>query len=79
MKYLAQHGTFGWKFHDRFLIFVPHDITDIPTVYSLGISVNEIGNSHHIVQKVPDPRKILNNFEELWAALDNGQCLVTEF
>ena len=42
MKYLAQHGTFGWKFHDRFLIFVPHDITDIPTVYSLGISVSPV-------------------------------------
>lgn len=79
MKFLAQHDIYGWDFHDRFLILVPQNISDLPIVYSLGISVNQLGNSHHTIQKVPDPRKILHNFDELWNLLDNGKCLVAEF
>lgn len=79
MKFLAQHDIYGWDFHDRFLILVPKRISDLPIVYSLGISVNQLGNSHHTIQKVPDSRKILTNFEELWMLLDNGKCLVAEF
>lgn len=79
LKFLAQHDGYGWKFHDRFLLFVPHDSTDLPTVYSLGTSINSLGKNHHIIQKVTNPRKILSNFEELWALLDNGECLVAEF
>ena len=79
LKFLAQHDGYGWKFHDRFLLFVPHDLTDLPTVYSLGTSINSLGKNHHIIQKVTNPREILGNFEELWALLDNGECLVAEF
>ena len=79
LKFLAQHGVYGWKFHDRFLIFVPYESTDIPEVYSLGTSVNILGENHHIIQKVTNPREIFNNFEELWKLLDNGKCVIKEF
>ena len=79
LKFLAQHGVYGWKFHDRFLIFVPYESTDLPEVYSLGTSVNILGENHHIIQKVTNPREIFNNFEELWKLLDNGKCVVKEF
>lgn len=79
LKFLAQHDVYGWKFHDRFLIFVPYESTDMPEVYSLGTSVNILGKNHHIIQKVTNPREISNNFEELWKLLDNGKCVVKEF
>lgn len=79
LKFLAQHDGYGWKFHDRFLIFVPYDSTDLPIVYSLGTSINSVGKDHHIIQKVTNPREILDNFDELWNLLDNGKCLVAEF
>lgn len=79
LKFLAQHGDYGWKFHDRFLIFIPHESSRLPEVYSLGISVNQIGEKHHIIQKVTDSREILKNFEELWQELDNDACCVIDF
>lgn len=79
MKFLAQHDDYGWKFHDRFLIFVPYESTQLPEAYSLGISVNQIGGKHHIIQKVTDSREILKNFEDLWKELDNEECCVVEF
>jgi hypothetical protein len=79
LKFLAQHDNYGWKFHDRFLIFIPYESSRLPEVYSLGISVNQIGEKHHIIQKVTDSREILKNFEELWQELDNKACCVVEF
>lgn len=79
LKFLGQHDGYGFKFHDRFIIFIPYDPTNIPTVYSLGISVNQLGSSHHMIQKVPDPRLILHNFELLWNEFDNTDCLIMEF
>ena len=79
LKFLAQQGAYGWKFHDRFLIFVPKDNTNLPEAYFLGTSINTIGKNHHIIQKVTNSREILNNFEELWKLLDNDECLVAEF
>lgn len=79
LKFLAQHDNYGWKFHDRFLIFIPYESSQLPEVYSLGISVNQIGEKHHIIQKVTDSREILKNFEKLWKELDNEACCVVEF
>ena len=78
LKLLAQHDNFGWKFHDRFLILVPQNPRQLPDAYSLGTSVNSIGKSHHIIQKVTNAREILDNFEELWSKLDNNDCCVIE-
>lgn len=79
LKFLAQQGEYGWKFHDRFLIFIPNDNTNLPEAYFLGTSINTIGKNHHIIQRVTNSREILNNFEELWKLLDNDECLIAKF
>lgn len=79
LKFLAQHDNYGLKFHDRFLILVPFEETRMPEVYSLGISINQIGESHHIIQKVTNSREILKNFEELWLQLNNEDCCIVDF
>lgn len=66
----CQHGQFGWKFHDRFLLFPGRE----PQVWSLGCSVNALGLSHSILMKVAHPRPVLDAFESLWEAL--ARCVV---
>lgn len=53
--------------HDRFLIF-PGDLANHiePHVYSLGISINQYGKKHHILQKVSYPQQIVDEFEKKW-------------
>jgi hypothetical protein len=65
-------GNNGYDFHDRFLIFP----LEKPKVWSLGISVNQLGASHHILQEVKNAQHILNAFNKLWDALNNKECLV---
>ena len=79
LKFLAQHDTYGWDFHDRFLILIPTEDTRLPIVYSLGTSVNILGKTHHTIQKVTNPNIILYNFEKLWEELDNSNCLLIEY
>jgi hypothetical protein len=71
LDFRMTHDTVGFDFHDRFLFFIPADMEAIPTVYSLGTSINSLGEAHHIIQQVPDPRKLVHNFLELWKQLDN--------
>ena len=63
---------YGYKFHDRFLIFP----LEQPKVWSLGISVNQIGASHQILQEVKNAQHILNAFNKLWDELNHEECLV---
>lgn len=65
-------GSNGYGFHDRFLIFP----LETPKVWSLGISVNSLGKSHHILQEVKHAQHILNTFNDLWEKLDKEECLV---
>ena len=65
-------GSNGYDFHDRFLIFPQEKVK----VWSLGISVNQLGASHHILQEVKNAQHILNAFNQLWDELDNEECLV---
>ena len=65
-------GSNGYGFHDRFLIFP----LETPKVWSLGISVNSLGKSHHILQEVKHSQHILNAFNDLWEKLDKEECLV---
>ncbi len=62
----------GYDFHDRFLLFP----LEKPRVWSLGISVNQLGKSHHILQEVKNAQHILNAFNSLWNQLNNKGCLV---
>jgi hypothetical protein len=65
-------GAKGYDFHDRFLIFP----LEKPKVWSLGISVNQLGASHHILQEVKNTQHILNAFNKLWDELNSEECLV---
>ena len=65
-------GSSGYDFHDRFLIFP----LEKPKVWSLGISVNQLGASHHILQEVKNAQHILNAFNKLWDELNNEECLI---
>ena len=64
----------GWGFHDRFLIFPAKG--DRPSVWSLGTSVNGLGKSHHVLQKVGNGRLIQDAFQALWDELDVDECRV---
>ena len=39
---------------------------DTSSVWSLGTSVNSLGNKHHIIQSVEHPQMMIDAFEELW-------------
>lgn len=58
----------GWKFHDRFLIFPQVDGRAL--AWSLGTSVNSLGTSHHILQKVSNGELVQNAFLGLWERLE---------
>jgi hypothetical protein len=79
LDFRCQHANYGVPFHDRFLIFVPNDAHDLPKTYSLGTSVNALGQKHHIIQKTADARLILQNFNELWDALPPDVCRIVLF
>lgn len=74
LEFRCQHGNFGWKFHDRFLIFTSRN--GRPKVWSLGISVNGLGKEHHILQSVSNPQNIIDAFLELWENLNNEECII---
>jgi hypothetical protein len=75
LEFRLQHGTYGYAFHDRFLIF-PAGNDKRPLAYSLGTSVNSAGTSHHILQEVSHPQRIVDAFTQLWDALADPVCLV---
>jgi hypothetical protein len=78
LEFRIQHNSFGWSFHDRFLIFTGSKL-DRPKVYSLGASINSLGKSHHILQEVSHPQRVIDAFEELWEKLNNEDCLVWKY
>lgn len=71
----CQWADHGYSFHDRFLMVLGED-QDQPLVWSLGTSVNSLGNKHHIIQSVEHPQVIVDTFEELWGELSNPECMV---
>lgn len=77
LEFRITHDIFGFDFHDRFIIFIPKDIDSYPTVYSLGTSINSLGNAHHLIQRSPDPRELVDVFKELWNLLYNtADCII---
>ena len=76
LEFRCRRGQRGWDFHDRFLILLAPDPDEQPGVWSLGTSVNSLGKSHHIIQKVPNGRVVLAAFDSLWDALSSPDCLV---
>ncbi|MGN7931908.1 VPA1262 family N-terminal domain-containing protein [Sphingopyxis sp. 22461] len=74
LEFRARVGASGWDFHDRFLIFPSGDTG--PLAWSLGTSLNMLGKSHHILQRVDDARLVADAFEELWDRLTAKNQLV---
>lgn len=74
MEIRCQWKEYGYHFHDRFLMVIKGD--EGPKVWSLGTSINSLGNKHHIIQRVKNPQMIVDAFEELWGGLDSEECLV---
>ena len=64
----------GWRFHDRFLIFPQEDGRAL--AWSLGTSVNSLGSSHHILQKVSNGELVQNAFLSLWDCLESEPYVV---
>lgn len=77
LEFRIQNGSFGWQFHDRFLLFPNKG--ERPRVWSLGTSVNSVGLSHHILQEVSHPARVIAAFESLWGALSDSSCRVWSF
>ncbi len=78
LEFRIQHSSYGWAFHDRFLIFPSNELKR-PQVYSLGTSINSYGNTHHILQEVSHPQPVVDAFNELWNELNHPDCLVWKF
>lgn len=75
LEFRISFGPKGWPFHDRFLIF-PKKNGNSSEVWSLGASVNHLGATHAIVQKVAHPQPVVDAFEDLWARIDSAEHLV---
>lgn len=75
LEFRIRQGTGAWPFHDRFLIF-PGARRGSATAWSLGTSVNSLGNQHHILQKVSDGERIRQAFLELWDELAQSENLI---
>jgi len=74
LEFRIPYNNHGWNFHDRFLIFPQEK----PRIWSLGISLNQFGVEHHILQEVKNARNILDAFEQLWDELNHPECIVFE-
>jgi hypothetical protein len=80
LDFRVQHSEYGWKFHDRFLIFPNvHEGDSIAgkvRVWSLGTSINSLGKKHHILQEISNSRSLLDAFNELWNELIHPSCII---
>lgn len=63
VKLRYPHGGRGFPFHDRFLFVGSR-------CWSLGISINQIGESHSLILEVPYPEVVEKEFDDLWDQLE---------
>ena len=68
LDFRISRGNAGFPFHDRFLIF-PGQARRPALAWSLGISINQIGNEHHILQQVSNGEPVERAFLTLWDRL----------
>ena len=74
MEYRTVYGNHGKQFHDRYLI-LKYGINKC-RVWALGISVNSLGRSHHIIQIVENPSAVADIFDEIWRDTDCVECKI---
>jgi uncharacterized protein YeeX (DUF496 family) len=66
IEFRYKEGTKGFSFHDRFIIGGGR-------CWSLGSSLNHIGDRHCLIIDVPYPEIIEQEFDRLWKALEGNE------
>jgi hypothetical protein len=74
LTFRLSSGRKSFPFHDRFLIFPQTNQGAL--AWSLGTSVNALGQQHHILQQVSDGQLIVDAFNSLWSALVDPANLI---
>lgn len=67
-------GMEGSAFHDRYLI-LKYGMNK-SRAWSLGISVNSLGKSHHIIQIVQSPMDVIETINTIWKQSCGKECLI---
>jgi len=76
IEFRCAHTIPESNFHDRFIIFPEVGPEHSTEAWSLGISLNQFGIEHHILQKIEFPNLILLSFNRLWDKLNDNDKLV---
>ncbi len=74
LEFRVSRGMDNAGFHDRFLIFPNTD--DGSKAWSLGISVNALGTSHHILQSTSNPQMIVDGFFKFWNNITDADNII---
>ena len=74
LEYRTVAGMTGISFHDRYLILKCG--LNKSRAWSLGISVNSLGKSHHIIQIVQSPMDVIDTIDTIWNQSLREECLI---
>ena len=74
LEYRTVVGMTGIPFHDRYLI-LKYGLNK-SRAWSLGISVNSLGKSHHIIQIVQSPIDVIETIDSIWNQSLGEECLI---
>ena len=74
IEYRTVAGMKGIPFHDRYLILKCG--LNKSRAWSLGISVNSLGKSHHIIQIVQSPMDVIETIDVIWNQSLDEECLI---
>lgn len=74
LEYRTVAGMTGIPFHDRYLI-LKYGLNK-SRAWSLGISVNSLGKSHHIIQIVQSPMDVIETIDAIWNQSLGEGCLI---
>lgn len=74
LEYRSVRSSKGKPFHDRYLI-MRYSVNQYK-VWSLGSSINSIGNRHSIIQIVSTPSLIADVFENIWYDTNYDECII---
>ncbi|ENW82684.1 hypothetical protein F909_00955 [Acinetobacter sp. ANC 3929] len=74
LEFRTTKGTPANAFHDRFIIFPK--TYEGAMAWSLGISINQYGKTHHILQKVTDAQMTADAFQTFWNQIQGDNQLI---
>ncbi|WP_157411924.1 VPA1262 family N-terminal domain-containing protein [Acinetobacter higginsii] len=74
LEFRTTKGTPANSFHDRFIIFPK--TYEGAMAWSLGISINQYGKTHHILQKVTDGQMTADAFLTFWNQIQDDSQLI---